>query len=65
MIILFISVIFLGDAVGNMFLIWIISSILIFKACAYNFLLSIGWVNLLLIDLGGLEFNLEFKEAIF
>jgi len=65
LIILFISVIFLWDTVGNVFLIWMISSILIFKACVYDFLLSMGWVNLLLIDLDGLEFNLEFKEAIF
>jgi len=65
LIILFISVIFLWDTVGNVFLIWMISSILIFKACVYDFLSSMGWVNLLLIDLDGLEFNLEFKEAIF
>jgi len=40
LIILLISTIFLGDAVGNMSLIQMTSSILIFEACAYNSLLD-------------------------
>ena len=40
LIILLISTIFLGDAVENMSLIQITSSILIFEACAYNSLLD-------------------------
>ena len=47
--------IFLGNAVENTSLIWIMSSILVFKAYIYDFLLLIGSVNLLIFNLAGLR----------
>ena len=49
---LFISSIFLKDRVGNKSLMQMMSSTLIFEACAYNFLLD-GFVSLFLFDATG------------
>jgi len=63
---LFISIIFLSDTVRNIFLIWMMFSILIFKACVYGFLLLTDKVNLLLFDFNGSggEFDLESLETV-
>ena len=48
-----ISTIFLGDVVGNMFLMQMMSSMLIFEACIYDFLLD-SVISLPLFDIAGL-----------
>jgi len=52
--------IFLSNIVENMFLIWIMSLILIFKAYTYDFLLLFNRINLLLFVFGVLEIVGEF-----
>ena len=44
------TMIFLDNVVGNTFLIWIMSLILIFEVCVYNILLLFGKFNLLSFD---------------
>jgi len=61
LIILLISTIFLDDAVGNTFLIWIMSSTLVFEVCTYNFLLLMRSVNLLMFNLAGLEEEVDLR----
>ena len=61
LIILLISMIFLGDVVGNTSLIWIISSTLVYEACVYNFLLLMGSVNLLMFNLARLGEEVDLK----
>jgi len=65
LIMLFISIIFLSDVVGNMFLIWMMSSMLIFEAYVYDFLLLIDKVDLLLFNFArsGGGFDLESLET--
>ena len=59
LIILFISTIFLDNVVGNTFLIWMMSSMLIFELYTYNFLLLIDKANLLLFDFDGFRKGLD------
>ena len=61
---LLILTIFLKDRVRNTFLIWITSSMLIFEAWAYNFLLLIVSVDLILFDLDKLKGDIGVLETI-
>ena len=62
---LFISLIFLGDRVGNESLMQIISSTLIFEVYAYDFLLN-GFISLFLFNVTGLVggLDLEMLETV-
>ena len=57
-IILFISLIFLEDRVGNESLMQMMFSMLIFEVCVYDFLLN-GFVSLFLFDMTGLVERLD------
>ena len=65
LIILLISIIFLGNIVENTSLIQIMSLTLVFEAYVYDFLLLIGLVNLLMFNLArlGERVDLEALEA--